>query len=287
MTKKNLSTHESLSPWWRRGVFIILLIEFAVLIWITTGTYTRHVGPPVPQTVENESGSVLFTGDDIKAGQELFLKKALMNHGTVWGHGAYMGPDFSAEYLHNLAVETRRHLSDQQYGKSYGQLSVAEQEALQKVSYDFLSKNRYDVERDRLLFTPPEEKSYSDQQAYWHDYFSKPEGNRGLAVDLIKGPEELRQLTAFFSWAAWATTAHIPDKDFSYTNNFPYEPLIGNGPSTAAIMWSALSLIALLAGTALILFAFGRFHYLGWKGSKDMYPPQLLPGSPTSSQISS
>ncbi len=79
----------------------------------------------------------------------------------------------------------------------------------------------------------------------------------------------------------------MPEKNYSYTNNFPYEPVIGNGPSTSAILWSALSLIALLAGTALILFAFGRFHYLGWQGEEKLIPPQMLTGSPTRSQLNS
>ena len=46
-------------------------------------------------------------------------------------------------------------------------------------------------------------------------------------------------------------------------------------------MWSALSLIALLGGTAAVLFAFGRFNYLGWKGHKQHIHPQMLPGGET------
>ena len=279
MKQTNLSAKDQLSPWWRRGVLLILLLEFAVLIWIATGTYIRDVGPPVPETVEDASGTVIFTGDNIISGQELFLKKALMNNGTVWGHGAYLGPDFSAEYLHNLALETSKHLSLQNYNKSWSNLNETEKAALQRITYDFLSENRYKKESGILVFTAPEIQSFKDQQDYWNDYFSKPEVNRGLSRDLFKNPEDLQQLTAFFSWAAWATTAHIPGKNYSYTNNFPYEPLIGNGPSTSAIIWSALSLIALLAGTALILLVFGRFHYLGWHGKEGFYPPQLLPGS--------
>ena len=109
---------------------------------------------------------------------------------------------------------------------------------------------------------------FNDQIAYWKDYFQKPEANRGLSGALIVDQEELRQLTSFFSWAAWATAANVPGKNYSYTNNFPYEPLIGNGPSRAALLWSALSLINLLAGIALILFFFGRFNYLGWREEK-------------------
>ncbi len=287
MNEENFSSQEKLSPWWKRGVIIILLLEFAVLIWIATGTYTRDVGPPMPASVEDSTGTVIFTSADIQAGQQLFLKKALMNNGSIWGHGAYMGPDFSAEYLHNLAVETRKYLSQSFYNKPWADLNETEKAALQKTTYDFLSENRYQKGTEVLIFTTPEIQSYNDQQKYWAEYFSNPEVNRGLSSDIMSNPEEMKDLTAFFSWAAWAITAHIPGKNYSYTNNFPYEPVIGNGPSTSAIIWSALSLIALLAGTALILLFFGRFHYLGWKSDKRQYPPQLLPGSPTAIQLSS
>ncbi|HYX09184.1 MAG TPA: cbb3-type cytochrome c oxidase subunit I [Bacteroidales bacterium] len=287
MNEENFNSQEKLSPWWKRGVIIILLLEFAVLIWIATGTYTRGVGPPIPASVEDSAGSVIFTGADIEAGQQLFLKKALMNNGSVWGHGAYIGPDFSAEYLHNLAIETRKYLSQRFYNKQWTDLNKTEKAALQKTTYDFLSENRYQKGSEVLIYTPPEIRSYNDQQKYWSEYFSNSEVNRGLSRDIMSNPEEMKKLTAFFSWAAWASTAHIPGKNYSYTNNFPYEPVIGNSPSTTAIIWSALSLIALLAGTALILLFFGRFHYLGWKGDKSQYPPQLLPGSPTASQLHS
>jgi nitric oxide reductase subunit B len=111
--------------------------------------------------------------------------------------------------------------------------------------------------------------------------FQNSGANRGLPKTLIVNDEELKQLTSFFAWAACATTAKVPGKSYSYTNNFPYEPLIGNGPPGAAILWSALSLITLLGGIALILFFFGRFNYLGWKELSGFSLPQMLPGKPT------
>ena len=99
----DISKNQNLSRWWRRGLVLILLLEFSVLIWVTTGSNYRKLQPPIPEKVIDNSGSVVFTGTDIQNGQQVFLKKALMNNGSIWGHGAYMGPDFSAQYLHNLA----------------------------------------------------------------------------------------------------------------------------------------------------------------------------------------
>ncbi|MCL5096549.1 MAG: cbb3-type cytochrome c oxidase subunit I, partial [Candidatus Omnitrophica bacterium] len=72
------------------------------------------------------------------------------------------------------------------------------------------------------------------------------------------------------------TTATRPGTTYSYTNNWPPEPLAGNEPTAQALVWSVLSLIALLGGAGIILFAFGRYHWLGWHGEEaEEYRRQL------------
>ncbi len=281
------SENKKLSPWWRRGLVFILLLEFTVLIWVTLGSYYRDSQPPIPEKVTDSKGLVVFTKADIETGQQLFLKKALMNNGSIWGHGAYLGPDFSAQYQHNLAVEVRNHLAIEKFNTEFPNLKSDQKELLVSLTRDYMIKNRYNTDNQTLIFTEIEKKSFNDQIDYWKNYLHNPLINRGLAKDLFVNQEELRQLTAFFAWAAWASYANIPGKNYSYTNNFPYEPLIGNGPSTATILWSALSLITLLAGIGLILFFFGRFNYLGWRRRKDLLPPQLILGEPTAIERSS
>ena len=85
--------------------------------------------------------------------------------------------------------------------------------------------------------------------------------------NLVTDPQQLRDLTAFFTWAAWASVAERPGTNHSYTNNFPYDPLAGNRPTSAAVLWTAVSFIFLLGGTAIVLLAFGKFDYLGWHGN--------------------
>ena len=87
----------SLSPWWRHSVILVMIAGFSVLSLVTVLTYTN--APPIPEQAVDATGTVIFTGADILMGQEVFLKYGLMEHGTLWGHGAYLGPDYSAEYL--------------------------------------------------------------------------------------------------------------------------------------------------------------------------------------------
>ena len=107
-------TGQELSPWWKIGVIFTIFVGFSVLIFIAVKAYKD--APPIPLRVVNAGGETVFTREDILAGQQVFLKYALMENGTIWGHGAYLGPDFSAAYLHDLALEA----GDWRPGKVYG-----------------------------------------------------------------------------------------------------------------------------------------------------------------------
>jgi nitric oxide reductase subunit B len=237
---------------------------FSVLSFVTVLTYTN--APPIPDQVKDSAGTVVFTGADIQQGQEVFLKYGLMEHGSLWGHGAYLGPDYSAEYLHRLSEVTRDTIATEKYGRLFAQLSPDEQSAASARTMTELKENRYEPASRTLRFSPSEVAAYHVQLPEWSEYFTTKDAAPGLPANYIKNPRERNALTAYFAWAAWAATANRPGKDYSYTNNWPYEPMVGNHPSTEAYVWSALSLITLLSGIGLILFVVGKFDYLGWKG---------------------
>jgi nitric oxide reductase subunit B len=271
-----------LSPWWRRSVIIVLVLGFTVLIWIALRSYSD--APPIPEKVVSSTGETIFTRNDILEGQQVFLKYGLMENGSIWGHGAYLGPDFSAEYLHTLAMDVGSMIARQNYHRSYQDIAPAERAAVDVEVELSLKQNRYDPRSRMLTFTSAEVLSYRNQIEKWTTYFSQPTLNRGLLVKHIKDSEEIEKLTAFFAWTAWASVANRPEKSYSYTNNFPYDPAVGNRPTPDAILWSALSLIALLGGTAIVLFSFGKFNFLGWKGTGEHIHPQMIPGVTTESQ---
>jgi nitric oxide reductase subunit B len=241
-----------------------MIAGFSVLTVVTVLTYTN--APPIPEQVTDGTGTAVFTGADIQKGQEVFLKYGLMEHGSLWGHGAYLGPDYSAEYLHRLSEVTRDTIATERYGRLFAQLSPDEQSAASARTMALLKENRYEPASRTLRFSPSEVAAYRTQLLEWSEYFTRKDAAPGLPANYIQDPGERKALTAYFAWAAWATTANRPGKDYSYTNNWPYEPMVGNRPSTEAYVWSALSLITLLSGIGLILFVVGKFDYLGWKG---------------------
>ena len=258
---------DGLSLWWRRGAILVIVLGFALLIFLTAKSY--YTAPPIPEKAVLAEGQVVFTKEDVQAGQGVFLKYGLMDNGTIWGHGAYLGPDFSASYLHNLSVDAQQSLAESSFQKPYDALTLPEQQAVQLQVTDLLKENRYDPESGVLILTAAEAASFQRQIQVWTDYFASTTSSSGLKQNLISHPEEIKQLTAFFAWSAWASVAQRPDKPYSYTNNFPYDPSVGNTATADTVLWSALSLIALLGGLGLVLFVVGRWNFLGWRGKQE------------------
>ncbi len=263
-----LATEKPLSKGWRAGALGVMAAGFTLLIIMTVFAYKK--APPIPEKVVDGKGSVLFSGDDISRGQEVFFKYGLMEHGTLWGHGAYLGPDYSASYLHREAEITRDTLAADRFGKDASALTPEERAAVASDTVVALKTNRYDEATKTLTYTPGEAASYALQQTEWASYFAK--GAPGLPAGFVQDPGELKALTSYFAWASWATRADRPGRTYSYTNNWPYEPLAGNGPTPQALLWSAVSLVSLLGGLGLILFLFGKFDYLGWRGDGTQNP---------------
>ena len=265
-----------LSPWWLRAVAIVMVLGFAGLILITTLSYRN--APPIPARTVDPRGALLFSADDVSEGQAVFLRYGLMANGSIWGHGAYLGPDFSAAALHRMGMSAAADIARAQHRQAVGSLNPSQAAAVQAEAIVSLKTNRYDESTGTLLFTDAQATAFNDEIAHWTGYFHDPARNGGLKADLITDPVELRQFTAFVTWAAWASVAARPGEVHSYTNNFPYDPSVGNVPISGALLWSALSLMVLLAGIATVLLAFGKFDYLGWITRGHDLKPQLLPG---------
>jgi nitric oxide reductase subunit B len=238
---------------WIQAVLLVVLCGFFVLGLLAYRTYRAH--PPVPGRVVDQNGSVLFTGQDISGGQQVFLHNGLMEYGSAFGHGAYLGPDYTADYLRRSANLVR-----ESHG---GQASDA---AARKTIGDMRS-NRYDAKTGTLTFSAAEAGAFRKLVLYYTRFFSDSKSEHGLRPEAITNRTQLRQLTAFFAWTAWAAAAKRPGHNYSYTNNWPSEPRVGNKPTANVIVWSVLSLIALLGGIGVLFGAFGRWgRALGWQG---------------------
>lgn len=272
----------ALSPWWLRTMLIVLMLGFAGLASMTTMAYRN--APPIPARMLDAQGASVFSGADIGAGQAVFLKYGLMDNGSIWGHGAYLGPDYAAAALHRIGESVAATIAQQQYRQPLVALTPGQQAAVHAETAVELKTNRYDAASGTLHLTAAEAAAYRSEVAIWTDYFRHPARNGGLHLDLVSNPTELHQFSAFVSWAAWASVTARPGENYSYTNNFPYDPSVGNVATPNALLWSALSLVILLGGIAVVLLAFGKFDYLGWISHDHHIRPHVLPGQSSPGQ---
>jgi nitric oxide reductase subunit B len=280
-----------LSKGWLQAVIIVMLLGFTVLGILAVRTYQE--GAPVPVRVVDPQGELLFDGDDISDGQQVFLHNGLMEYGSVFGHGAYLGPDYTADYLRraaNIAIAENggREVDEDGMEIEGSTPSNRASDIARQETIDDFRKNQYDKDSGELTFTESQVDAFEKLIPYYTRVFSADNTEDGLRKEAITDPEDLRNLTAFFAWAAWSAAAERPGKDYSYTNNWPPEPRVDNKPTADALVWSAISLIALLGGIGILFGAFGRYRDLGWHGReqtvvsfRDPSKVKLTPGQKT------
>lgn len=240
-----------ISKSWVQAVALVMVFGFFVMGILAYRTYTASM--PMPTKVVQSDQTPVFTGEDITAGQELFQARGLMQYGSVMGHGGYLGPDFTADYLRRSTE-----FVDQRFR------AAGVQDPQGAVVEEFRT-NRYDDSTGVLTYTPAQTAAFEHLVTYYTQFFGPDAKANGLLPNAITDPTEIRQLTAFFSWTAWASAAERPGHDYSYSNNWPMEPRVDNGPTADLIVWSGLSLIALLGGTGILFAIYGRWsRKIGW-----------------------
>jgi nitric oxide reductase subunit B len=252
------------SKGWLQATVLVVLAGFFVLGLLAYRTYQAK--PPIPDRAVDPAGRTVYTKADVERGQKVFLNNGLMEYGSVFGHGAYLGPDYTADYLRRSADFVRR-----RYG---GELSDS---AGRRTISDFRA-NRYDKSTGVLRLTGPQAEAHRLLVRRYSRFFSEPTTKNGLRPDAITDRGDLAALTAFFGWTAWAAAAERPGHNYSYTNNWPPEPRVDNRPTANVIVWSVLSLIALLGGIGLLFGAFGRWNFLGWRGREQATLSFRAPG---------
>jgi nitric oxide reductase subunit B len=241
-----------ISSWWFQGAIVTFMIGFAILGYLAYLVYAQQ--PPIPGRVVSTTGEALFTRADILEGMNVFQRYGVMEYGTIYGHGAYLGPDFTADYIHRAATYLiARYAKEPVPGVSPEDRAAAR-----------MHTNTYDPATDTLILSPERADAHRMLIGHYAAMFHNKRSEDGRQPEWITNPEDIRKLAAFFGWAAWTATANRPGSNASYTNDWPPEPLAGNRVTAEAITWSVVSIIGLFAGTGIVFFFFGRYDWLGW-----------------------
>lgn len=236
----------------------VCVFSFAILGWI--GTEIFRQAPPIPREVVSTDGTVLIGPEQVSNGQNVWQAMGGMQVGSIWGHGSYVAPDWTADYLHRESLFILNTWSAAEFSKNYDSLMSEQQAALRQRLVNLMRTNTYDEATGRITVDPLRAKAFEDNLKHYTDIFAN--GNKDYAIQrgAQADPAKLRQLTAFFFWTAWASAANRPDNTISYTSNFPSEPLVGNVPTSSAIVWTGVSVIMLIASIGAMVW-----FYAGWR----------------------
>jgi nitric oxide reductase subunit B len=241
--------------WW---ILICTLgVTFCLLGWFGREIYRQ--APPIPEHVQSVDGHILFKADDILDGQTVWQSVGGMQLGSIWGHGAYQAPDWTADWLHRELLAWLELAASDSYGAAYADLTDDQKALLQ-----YQLKREYRGNRvidGSLVLTDRRYRAMELTAAYYDALFggdpALQSSRQSFAMKEVTLPDRARrqQMTRFFFWTAWAAATERDNQNATFTNNWPHEPLIGNTPTAENILWSMVSVIMLVAGVGFLVWA--------------------------------
>jgi nitric oxide reductase subunit B len=244
---------------WLGAVFVL---SFAVLGLIGHEIYVK--APPVPERVIDRNGATVLTKAQIQDGREVWQTLGGMELGSVWGHGGYVAPDWSADWLHRESTTLIDLYARQQGAASFAALGSEAQAGLRDRLQGEMRRNSYDPATGTISVSPERAAAMAGVAQHYARLFGGDPALAGLREQYAipenrpLNADDRHNLGAFFFWTSWAAVTQRPDEKVSYTNNWPHDPLVGNVPSASLGMWSIASVIALIGGIALLAWFYAR-----------------------------
>ena len=224
----------------------VMVFSFLVLGWVGTRIYQEM--PPIPERVTTTDGQVLIDRGEVSAGQNVWQTLGGMEVGSIWGHGSYVAPDWTADWLHREAIFILEHWAETEFAGRFDALDEEQQAQLTARLTRLLRTNTYDAATGTITIDPIRAAAFRSNRSHYADTFSAGNEDYAIQAGAVSDPDRLHKLSAFFFWTSWAASTNRPGDTTTFTNNWPHEPLIGNRPTGDTIVWTGVSIIMLLAG---------------------------------------
>jgi nitric oxide reductase subunit B len=240
------------------------LFSMSILLYFGSAIYQK--APPIPEQVISESGEQIYSLADIQRGQNVWQSLGGMQKGSIWGHGSYLAPDWSADWLHREALQMLDIAADRKYGSSFSDMEAPEQEALKAILRLEIRKNTWDSATGIVTLSDSRAEAVKQVTHHYADIFQikDTENSRLLreqyafSTTVTLGPEDMNALSAFIFWTSWSAVTNRPNDTISYTSNWPYDPLVGNTPPPSLLIWTLLSIILLIGATASLVWFYAQ-----------------------------
>jgi nitric oxide reductase subunit B len=216
--------------------------------------------PPIPEKIVSASGAVIFTAQDIQEGQNVWQSMGGQEVGSVWGHGSYVAPDWTADWLHREAVFLLDRFAQRDYGQKFDALDAEKQAVLKVKLRQDLRTNTYDTGTKTITITDDRVEAIKFLSNYYQGLFmndpqyDKLREDYAMRSNTIDDPARMAKMNAFLFWATWATVTERPGETMSYTHNWPADELVGNELTKDLLLWSGISVVLLILFIGALVF---------------------------------
>ncbi len=250
---------------------ISLVLSFSTLLYLGGQIYFQ--APPIPNAIQTTDGQVIYTKTDIEDGQNIWQTIGGMQQGSIWGHGSYLAPDWTADWLHREALALLDIMKNNNFAVA---TDDAQATAISRIiMQDSIRKNTYDqvsgivtIDKNRAIAIKNTQKHFVDLYTSNEQKYQQLREDYAFPIKILLSKEKARKVGAFFFWSSWAASTNRPNDDISYTSNWPHEPLVGNIPPPSVLMWSIISVILLLAGIGGIVWYYAS-QFDQWRKSSE------------------
>jgi nitric oxide reductase subunit B len=239
----------------------VAIVSFVLFAWATVLTYER--APPQPTIFMTKAGATLMTYDDIVAGKAGFQKADLMDYGSLYGMGSYFGQDYTAWTLIRLARLIENDLARQQFAREYAPLPAVQQAAIR----DAMGAQLQGIDLTQRQVTIPDAlaRAMTELRGDIANKLASADLETGWTPAYSLGPDDALRTADFLIYCALTTVARRPGTTWSWTENWPFEPAVGNTPTVNTFRWTWISF-------CFTFFTFGAvlFIYEFWLNDPDV-----------------
>ena len=243
---------------------VVMAVSFSILAWIGTRIYQER--PPLPIHVVTREGDALFADGAVERGQNVWQSMGGMEVGSIWGHGSYVAPDWTADWLHRELTFVLGEWSQKEYKKDFGSLGAEDKARLRGRLQQLYRTNTYSEATGTITIDSIRARAFSAGLQHYSEVFLDGNAAYSIPAGTIRSKDRMQDMAAFFFWTAWASSTNRPGADLTYTHNWPHESLIGNEPSGDMVMWTGVSIIMLLAGICALVW---------WEAARESKEPPL------------
>lgn len=271
------------------ALLVVLIASFTVLLSLGSDIYREK--PPIPTAYVDVNGQTVYSKNDIEQGQLVWRSMGGHQLGSIWGHGSYVAPDWTADWLHREAQAWLEITAQQRYGQSFASLTPEIQAGLELALRQDVRHNTVVEQPDGITLVTLSDTRIAAMGVVMDHYIalfgddpkmSSLREQYAMKEGTIPSLDRREKLNAFLFWGAWAAITERPGLDHTYTNNWPYDPQLGNNPTSSNVVWSILSIVALIAGIGALVWyhAAGKHEPLPKPADQD----PLFFNKPTQSQ---